>query len=401
MFRHILHTSLYAFVASAVVSLPVVGAEVPEKLKPWLQPQSWQRDTNAPVVSLGPTGRFDDTHIFAPAVIQQNDQYWLYYCGSRGTVAKRVFQLGLATSTDGKTFTQHERSPVFRFGQGQRSVLTPAFLRSPDGTVLREDGELRMWFSSADFQDKPGLHTLHETTSPDGLDWSPPSDAQLKHVYSPTIIRDGNDYRMWYIDVSETWIVRHAQSRDGKHWRVTPDPCLKIDQPWERTRLFYPTVRRIDGIYVMWYGSYWTGRPSTTAIGFAVSLDGLQWHKHPNNPVHRPDPTRPWESHYVTSQSILPQPDGSYRMWYASRKKPPFLNKYFAINTAVWKPGEASPATNHASIEAANKGEAAFREWRSTQRKQLRTMLGIPTQRVPLNAEKRGEIESNGVVIEK
>jgi len=290
---------------------------------------------------------------------------------------------------------------VFRFGQGQRSVLTPAFLRSPDGTVLREDGELRMWFSSADFQEKSGLHTLHETTSPDGLDWSPPSDAQLKHVYSPTIIRDGNDYRMWYIDVSETWIVRHAQSRDGKHWRVTPDPCLKIDQPWERTRLFYPTVRRIDGIYVMWYGSYWTGRPSTTAIGFAVSLDGLQWHKHPNNPVHSPDPTRPWESHYVTSQSILPQPDGSYRMWYASRKKPPFLNKYFAINTAVWKPGEASPAINHASIEAANKGEAAFREWRSTQRKQLRTMLGIPTQRVPLNAEKRGEIESNGVVIEK
>ena len=37
MLRHALHTSLYAFVASAVVSLPAVGAEVPEKLKPWLE----------------------------------------------------------------------------------------------------------------------------------------------------------------------------------------------------------------------------------------------------------------------------------------------------------------------------------------------------------------------------
>jgi hypothetical protein len=28
--------------------------------------------------------------------------------------------------------------------------------------------------------------------------------------------------------------------------------------------------------------------------------------------------------------------DGSFRMWYASRKKPPFNNLYFALNTARW-----------------------------------------------------------------
>jgi hypothetical protein len=28
--------------------------------------------------------------------------------------------------------------------------------------------------------------------------------------------------------------------------------------------------------------------------------------------------------------------DGSFRYWYASRKQPPFLNLYFAINTARW-----------------------------------------------------------------
>jgi hypothetical protein len=32
--------------------------------------------------------------------------------------------------------------------------------------------------------------------------------------------------------------------------------------------------------------------------------------------------------------------DGSFRYWYASRKQPPFLNLYFAINTARW----ASPS---------------------------------------------------------
>jgi hypothetical protein len=38
---------------------------------------------------------------------------------------------------------------------------------------------------------------------------------------------------------------------------------------------------------------------------------------------------------YVTSQSVMRLPDGRFRIWYASRKKPPFVNKYFAINTAV------------------------------------------------------------------
>ena len=69
---------------------------------------------------------------------------------------------------------------------------------------------------------------------------------------------------------------------------------------------------------------------------YAVSEDGLTWHKHPNNPVLSPDPSRAWESHYVTSESVMRMPDGSFRMWYASRKAPPFTNLYFALNTAGW-----------------------------------------------------------------
>ena len=64
----------------------------------------------------------------------------------------------------------------------------------------------------------------------------------------------------------------------------------------------------------------------------------MKWYKSSHNPVLRPDPDRAWESQYVTSQSVIRYDDGSFRMWYASRKNPPFVNKYFAICTAVWKP---------------------------------------------------------------
>jgi hypothetical protein len=120
---------------------------------------------------------------------------------------------------------------------------------------------------------------------------------------------------------------------------VAPDPVLVLDQAWEQSRLFYPTVVKDGETYLMWYGSY-SHRPGaepTTALGFAVSRDGRAWHKHPGNPVFGPEPANAWESHYTTSQAVLRLPDGSWRLWYASRSKPPFDSKYFAIGTARWQ----------------------------------------------------------------
>ncbi|MFP6677108.1 MAG: hypothetical protein VB878_18635 [Pirellulaceae bacterium] len=310
------------------------------ELRQWLETtQIWVRDTDGPIVSLGKKGAFDDTHMFAPLVAFEDKSYRLWYCGSTASVVERVFHMGLTTSRDGRTFQRHSDDPVYRFGDGKHSVLTPTLLRHADGSLCRENGRLRLWFSSTWFAGGNGTHTLHESNSLDGIGWAPPSPPQLKGVYAPTIIVDGRGYRMWFTDVSsEQWVIRHASSSDGVRWRVTPDPCLVVDQAWEKSRLFYPAVLKVDGVYQMWYGSYWSSRAATTALGFAVSTNGLTWSKHPLNPVLRPDPERSWESNYVTSHSVMRKSDGSYRIWYASRKKPPFVNKYFALNTAVWKP---------------------------------------------------------------
>ena len=312
-------------------------ATVPTELQKWLGPQKWARDTDGPILELGDLGQFDDTHIFAPCVASFNGTVHLWYSGSSGSVARRVFDLGLATSREGRVFRKRAANPVFQFGDGKHSILTATLLRNPDGSVLREDGQLRMWFSSTHFEGGTGKHQLHGSRSTDGVTWESPSPPQLNHVYAPTILKEGSQYRMWYTDVSgPTWVMRSATSSDGKRWRVHSDPVLELGQAWETSRLFYPAVLKIDGVYLMWYGSYWRARSNTTAIGMAASLDGYTWYRSPHNPVLRPDPKRSWESHYTTSQSVIRQADGSFRIWYASRKKPPFVNKYFAINTAVW-----------------------------------------------------------------
>lgn len=300
-------------------------------------PQPWRRDRDRPCVWLGEAGAFDDCHLLAPCVMQKDGRYWMYYCGARGLIDQRVYCVGLAVSDDGVHFTRHSTRPVLAMPDGRHSVLTPCLLRQGAGDVVRDaQGRLRMWFSAADFSLKDPPHTLRVTSSEDGLQWSQPTESLLDNVYAPTVLQRGGQYEMWYTDPSaDPWCFRHATSSDGIAWRVTADPVMRLDQPWEQQRLFYPYVIEHDGKLLMWYGSYDARKPQMqTAIGFATSDDGLSWHKHTGNPVFEPEPANVWESHYTTSQTVMKLADGSWRIWYASRTKPPFTHKYFAIGTA-------------------------------------------------------------------
>jgi predicted GH43/DUF377 family glycosyl hydrolase len=325
-------------ISLAAIAWPAHGQQDnSQALERWMVSQKWEKDVSAPIVGLGTKGQFDDMHIFAPAVAEESGVFRMWYSGSRGTPGNRVFRLGLATSSDGKQFEKYADNPVLQMDDGAHSVLTPGLLRNPDGTVLRDNGRLRMWFASATLG-KGGLHTLHETSSADGIQWEKPSEVLLENCYCPTIIKSADRYEMWFSDVSRRpWVIRHASSLDGRRWQVTARPAIVLNQSWEGEVLVYPTVLKIDGSYLMWYGSYDNAiRRETTAIGFAVSPDGQHWQKHPQNPVMRPDRDRPWESNYVGSGCVMRLADGSFRYWYASRKQPPFNNLYFAINTARW-----------------------------------------------------------------
>jgi hypothetical protein len=342
------------------------SAQAPPEMQRWLQPQQWKRSTAEPILTLGEAGKFDDTHIFAPLVIFENGEYWLYYCGSRRlrdkageqgkasppgkvnsygydpTVQKeRLFKLGLAKSKDGVHFTKFGGGePVFDFGDNLHSIVTPTILRNTDGTVVRENGKMRMWFAAVDFP-ASYRHAIHESTSEDGIHWSPPSPPLLKNLYAPCVLRDGETYRMWFCNPAKhPWHIGGAESGDGVHWKTYDKPCIQMDQAWEAIDLVYSSVVKVDDLFVMIYGGYWKDQ-FYTALGMAVSKDGRNWSKNPHNPVFKPEPSHKWESNYTTSQSLIRLADGTWRLWYASRTAPPFTNLYFAIGTATWEgPGK-------------------------------------------------------------
>lgn len=348
--------SLFILPAFIACAAPFAQAEHPEKsTAPWLGPQTWVRDRSEPAIALGEEGAFDDMHIFAPTVARMKGTYWLWYCGSRGEVNERMFRLGLATSADGVHFRKSAESPVLAFADGKRSILTPTLLRALDGTPIRERGRLRMWFAATDFQDAGGRHTLHEATSEDGVRWSRPSDVLLEHVYAPSVVKDEEGYHLWYTDPSaEPWVFRYASSADGREWKAARKPVLQLSQSWEHNRLFHPTVVRVDDVFLMWYGSYWTANSKKTALGFAVSSDRTAWARSEANPVFTPETAHGWESHYTTSQSVMRLPDGTWRIWYATRPQPPFVHKYFAIGTAHMKTFPAAEVREASDAEGAH-----------------------------------------------
>jgi predicted GH43/DUF377 family glycosyl hydrolase len=55
------------------------------------------------------------------------------------------------------------------------------------------------------------------------------------------------------------------------------DPVLIPDLGWERTGVFEPTVMHDGELWRMWYGG---GSGDTCAIGYAESIDGIAWSKH-------------------------------------------------------------------------------------------------------------------------
>lgn len=351
----------------------------PSGFAKWLKPMEWTRDSdNQPSIKIGEKGEFDDMHILAPAVIYEKGEYWMYYMGSTNDViAKglyqpatqltdeqkkriranehkdRIYKIGLARSKDGVHFTKYEKNPVLSFGDDRRGLLTPNFLRNPDGSVLRENGKLVMYFTAADM---PGdyKHVVHRATSEDGIHWSAPSGPLLDNAYAPSLIKEGATYKMWFTDVSKRpWVMRYAESPDGLKWTVNPKPAmLPKEQKWEGAGgdlvilpvIVYPAVFKADGVYVAFYGTFFETQ-HRTAIGFAVSADGLNWKKFEGNPVLTPNPKNDWESNFTSSQTVLKLPDGSYRIWYGSRqgpipgsdpKNPSWAHMYYAVGTARW-----------------------------------------------------------------
>jgi len=141
------------------------------------------------------------------------------------------------------------------------------------------------------------------------------------HVYEPTILLDGTTYKMWYTgeDGSDQPRIGYATSSDGITWAKYNKPGTGYVLPlgdsgeWDDYHVYHPTVLYDGTQYKMWYSGY---DGSNVRIGYATSTNGIDWTKYDNNPVLNLGASGTWDDDVVHSPTALY--DGTdYKMWYS------------------------------------------------------------------------------------
>ncbi|NOQ97757.1 MAG: hypothetical protein GQ561_06295, partial [Calditrichae bacterium] len=248
----------------------------------------WTKDSNNPVMFGGASGTWNRL-VMMPNVLYNIDssRYEMWYAASSGSPL-RPYRIGFATSPDGISWTKH-----------LTPVLTPTAGTWDESTVegpmvLRENGQYKMWYIGWKPNAIGGIG-IGYATSPDGINWT--KDTQNNPVmgagtaaweeggsgYCTVRPVPGGGYEMWYTGFnadspipSET-NIGYASSPDGINWTKHPsNPVLTIGTPgqWDNPKIMLPKVVFLNLMYHMWYtgGQIPTG---TRKIGWATSVDGI------------------------------------------------------------------------------------------------------------------------------
>ena len=160
------------------------------------------------------TGSAWDTYLMDLFVFKYNGTYWLYYAGCRSTSLMSARHIGLATSTDGITFTKYSGNPILK---SRVNTYDNTNIMQP--VVMVENDKFHMWYGgnhgnrwSSELQNIDICYA----TSTDGKSWTKYSSNPVIKNGSPDsawngialrpsdIVKSGNKYILLYKAVGTT-----------------------------------------------------------------------------------------------------------------------------------------------------------------------------------------------------
>ena len=153
---------------------------------------------------------------------------------------------------------------------------------APDNfsVIKGEDGEFYMFSSSSDGKEINVYYSVYSN------EWTKDTTPVLEttggtwystKIDNPMVVYDGTEYKMYYQGKDEDGVYKiglaTSNSLTGKYV-PHPQPILEPrDGKWDKYKLFQPWVVKDGYFYYMWYAA----GNGPEAIGFAWSLDGINW----------------------------------------------------------------------------------------------------------------------------
>ncbi|MBF4507147.1 hypothetical protein IRZ83_10740 [Flavobacterium sp. JLP] len=242
-------------------------------------------ENDKPLFDFGNLGTFDDSGIMPSSIITVDDKKFLYYIGwtTRQTVP---FQnaIGLAISKDGgKTFKKVSEGPIISINN-----IEPYF--SGTSFVIIDNGIFKMWYLSCIrwevFDNKPEpIYNIKYAESLDGIKWNQTGKVAIElnedegGLVSASVIKEDNIYKMWFgkrkktdyrTNTQNSYRIGYAESIDGVNWE-RKDNLSGIDvsanSEWDSEMISYPYVIKNKNKLMMSYNGNGFGK---SGFGYAV-----------------------------------------------------------------------------------------------------------------------------------
>ena len=276
------------------------------------------------VMELGAAGSFDSNHVLPSMILKEDGVYKLWYTGYNGT----IWSIGYATSPDGIAWTKQGKI----LDKGSAGQVDSAHVLHP--SIIKDGDVYKMWYSA---HDGTNWNNICYATSTDGITWTKQGSVMQKggtyengYAYAARVIKNGETYKMWYCGYDGTTNVRihYATSADGLTW-VKHGVALNIGSSgsYDSFYLYYPFVVKDGDEYKMWYVG-WGG--TNYRIMYANSQDGQVWVK--QGLWLDIGTGSDYDTAHVTVPFLL-QENGSYRMWFSGMPS----NGSYKILYAPWK----------------------------------------------------------------
>jgi len=247
-----------------------------------LDGNNWIENRDSAVVSTGPAGSWDELDVETPGVLYipsnpDSTKYMLYYSGSQhdstvldtsntGLYPIEIYQIGLAYSRDGINFIKYNDP-------------------TNDTNILYQNSD-------------PVIRIPYTTGGiPDTINYL------FSSVAEPSLMFDTSTstFKIWYIGLGCSnpscigildfrYRILYSESIDGINWSA-PTPVLDIGNSgdFDSALIYAPHVIKIGAEYWMFYGgnTYSSGTFAffSQKIGLAISTDGVNFTKVPDNPI--------------------------------------------------------------------------------------------------------------------
>ncbi len=138
-------------------------------------------------------------------------------------------------------------------------------------------------------------------------------------VIAPEVIYINGLYYLWFNGRgSDPFQIGLATSNDGINWNENENnPVMSFGNAGEfdESYIRQPNVIYNNGIFRMWYNGY--DNSNKSSIGYAESVDGINWVKHENNPVISASEEK-WVDIDIIVSSVLYH-ENKYHLWFKAK----------------------------------------------------------------------------------